>query len=1232
MSINVKTPLFLRSGDDFLVSTGLNDRRTREYRALYKKVKRLDVLINESLGRLRILYKKRARFSSVLINLQNKSRLERRISNESDPILKRKGRLERLSVCSKLLDSRSSLSSLLKSQPLPNLPSITEQQYDNEFISNENSKDSFVSLLRSATPENIVEYINNTGITYLVSLYKRKKFYCPPIEVDIDNFTKHNSYVISAMSSTCRRIFIRGFFDALFQKSQITCSLEDLTTKSVPIELLTSLEDLISRITNCKRVKLLLATDKHDELVYVHHGIKNIVPLTSGIIYNTLKINQFRIINDPNSSEEIDFTVEASIFEGANSVIVCPLYHPSHDKPFVLVGVNKLAEDSFCNCDFIQFFDVFNSFAFFIEIIHDELTKISEDDLKNLVAGISNVAKSRSTNEMIHNIVNAGNKLTHASCTRFLSIIDYSIIEEIPGMCAMSKTYLIDRGLICQSLLEKKTLNWYLPRRNVNFSVSIDDITEPRLWSMIASPIFFNDQIKGGIVLYNRTNRTFFSSKEEFIINYLSQCVCSFIHKSCESEKLHETIHRNTENNSRSSSINDFSLKSIQYVGTSNFYNHIYNFSNMMNPSIEFNFFIYKGGKLFRMPSNDIIDPEPQVIDAIQSLKVILSTVNDKKSKLTIPIKLEERPLVYVYEFTSELLSLKSFDEENGNIQRQRLLQSLEIEPAVLETPNTGTDSLLSTETSSSFNYEIQQTNSINKVQTKHISSVTSPKQQSITVPQYLNSTIKSLTLKNTHEDSANSHVTMLFDMKEFNKKNDVMFIVPSKTSSDKLPSFESQMEADSLHIVPFDPFLITILECFSNISSRQDVLHQDTLLINAKIKNNRVVNLMGNSLATTMRLNDIIKIMVCSLSNILNIEIRVTIFDTPRSKLTDDEKGIIKLEVNELIYGVMYIDSYIHTKVSDVIKTFADILIELLTSKLPQKHLIHKKCNSTLAYTELGFSVFNHSLDDNILIAVDLFRVFKFDAMFDITTGELTSWISHVANTNDNNFIFMQCVDRIQFAYYVFKKLELWNFFNISELSAVVLLIFFDSFAPKTYPCFKYAKSIEQGVSSKSSNESIARISTLFINLYIGPVDLLSRISEELQIGLVQILDAYVPKSSAYTYAEFKAFCKIGPNFEKESDRALFIRFLTICSQYSFCYRESKVFTEYLQYVTDQSHNSLSTKINVFSKKYISALSQMSDELCLYYAHNEENIKYYNQIRSIRPCYNDKNLSIVNI
>ena len=307
MSNSANASFFLPNDTDVRPNLGKKDKYAREYELLSKEVKRLDTLINEALNKLKVLYRKRLNYSNILINLHDKSGDENKVTGANSSILKKKERLERLSVCSKLLDSKSSLSSLLKSQPLPDLPPPTKQQHGDEFVSTKDSKDSIVSFLRSATPENIVEYINNTGITYLVSLCEEKKYSYPPMEVDISSFIKYGPSAISTIPSNCRRIIIKSLFDALFQKNQVTYSLEDLTTKGDPMEVLTSLEAIMSYITRCKRVKLLLATDTHDELIYVHQGIKNIIPLTSGIIYNTLKMNHFRIINDPNNSEEIDY-------------------------------------------------------------------------------------------------------------------------------------------------------------------------------------------------------------------------------------------------------------------------------------------------------------------------------------------------------------------------------------------------------------------------------------------------------------------------------------------------------------------------------------------------------------------------------------------------------------------------------------------------------------------------------------------------------------------------------------------------------------------------------------------------------------------------------------------------------------------------------------------------------------------------------------------------------------
>jgi len=1186
-----------------------------EYQYLQENVQKLDVIINDLTSRLSRLHKKRGKLAQSIVNIVKRTKDEKKATVESASLILQKERIERLSICNKLLDNKYKISSLLRFQPLPELqPPPTDKETKQD--SNTQNSDTVSTFLRVTQPDTIVSYLNETGLHYLLFLFGGDRFLYSPLNVDVKAFVQSAPSILASISPQSRQVFMRSLFKA-FDQSTVFVSLFDETSQlKDPYEVINMIETSAATIIQAKRVKFFLCSDTSNELLYLKSHLKHAFPIENGLISKAIKSQQFMMIDDPGNSPHIDIAIESPLFEGAKNALICPMFSKTHSKPFVMIAIDKLRDSSFTASDCVLLDYLFHSLSIPIEWVQRSITDVNEADLTGIIHGLSHIASSLNSHEMIQRIVDVGNNLTSSSVTRFFSIIKDSLCEETPGTKHANKVMPIDKGLVCRSAVTGDTLNYYLPRREPDFSVQIDDITEPRVWSMIASPARFNGEIKGIITHYNRKLNTFFSAKDLFIVSRISKCVCPFLHSTCECSLLQESLERNSVNSNRAFNLTVYSLKSIQTAGKPRLFREMSKFCDSLKPQITHRFLVFDQNKLMLVPEMTLVNSEPHLLDAICNMKPTAATSGDR-GVIVFPIKLDGISRVFILEFSATLLQLKTTEENMGIMQRTRLLQSFEepgqtIKPPPHVVSGFSSANQMNRQPFSSSSVRIPHLR-VNHSSSRHISS--SMNNEIPSNPPKVNLPFIPLPLKSIHEDEKlNSSSMSLFELgEEHQRSSDKLIVVSSSSrkSSMSRPTFENQLDEDSLQIFPFDSFLTNILSSFSMMSTRQLLLHSKIVSLNRYKIAARSLHLIGNSLACPMVFSKLLKIMMIAFTSLFGNDISIKIFDPPLKDASETDPVALNLERDRHIFASIKIPNALTLDRSNALATFADLLSSLMESRTNKPSPRFEPVQS-INTNGFNFNILSHSTSKVISIVHNVFCAFHVHELFNCSTKKLLEWIHHYTMSFDDVSVFFAAADSLQFAYELFKEFCPEDEYSYSEMTAFCLSAFFGSCYPHMQPNVKYSHLLASAINEKVSQRALAKVSTILIVLANPSCDILENTQEEFIISLLELLLEMPPTPHSHLFARFMKLSRTG--FKSISERTFLGSYLSEISQFSIYFRPITTFTDWCsQYMKEQLSSTIH-KCKYVCRKFAESITHSKQHLSFFIELIDEKIEWLEQ------------------
>ncbi|OHS93715.1 hypothetical protein TRFO_40004 [Tritrichomonas foetus] len=1194
----------------------INDTGTKhslEYDAMVESVKKLDLSIKDLISRINHLHRKRAKMANTISHIVKNSKVNlKKGTQEPTNIKQQNERMSRLNVCSRLLGNKSSLSSIIHNTPLPDLPAPnsndSNSQYDNEIDkTGAHVVNKLSQFLRVSQPDIVANYLNDTGLSYLLVLCNMDKFNYKPLNVDIKGFCQIAPSVLSSVAPTNRQIILKSFFKAMTACANLTAVFEESFQDNDILKLTNLIETHAAAIINARRARLFLGSDQAEELIHMNGNVRVVVPLNDkGLIANCVKKMQYEVIQDPKNSPILDVAVETSLFEGSRNAIICPLIHPKHKRPFVFLAVDKLREPTFSGVDYVLLSYFFKFLAVAIEKVHRAITTVTEEDQMQLIKGLASIASENNSHDMIQKIADVSGSLTSATSCRIFSIIEDNLFEETPGLKIQNRTIPVDVGLIGKSVISDETQNYVLPRRESEFSVQVDDITEPRVWAMLSSPARYNGEITMNLTLYNRTFNTFFSAKETNLITTLSRCICPFLYQTCEHAKLKESLASDSTNSNRSYNLTVFSLKAIETAGTLKIFREMHRFCETLKPKVTHRVLVYDVDKLMELPDMKIVTSEPQLLDAICNMKPIAATSGDR-AVLVFPIKIEGISKVFLLEFAAELLHLKTAEEENGLMQRTRLLQSMD--EAGLSTHitllqeqfkenkqcnrNMSSSNLMGLPQSQSRVGFGSTANRSSRVFTNMDAQAAQPKVNLPFIP---------LSLKSVHED--NMSATSLFELgDEHQKSSDKLLVVQSaRNSKNSLsknpPSFENQLDEDSLQIFPFDPFLTSILQSFSNHSTRQILLHMKITSMSKYKITARSLHILGNSLACPMMFSKLLKIMMLAFTNLFGKDVMIRIFDPPLNDVIETDPTTFNLERDRMIFASIKIPTALNLDKSTALASFADLLTNLIESRAPSITSDPVLPKRDMHDEEQGLEFESSHLTTNEMVCVsfNLFKLFHVVECLNCDEMLLMKWLGTLAAKSEESGTFMMMTDALHFVYFILKESGWMNLFNPSELCALAISVFLGQCSPQVHPNFTYEKILAASITRKTPQKAITRVATNLVFLGDDSMDLLENTPKNILLGLAELM---IEQSSKSPLASLSAFHVIKKkiDFNNNFHKIIVKRFLLDISLHSMYFAPISSFGVWVVTFGKEPAPNVLLRARTVMNKYADELSSINDK-----------------------------------
>lgn len=1151
--INASPSFRLTGHAPLLPQTLPKDKHHEEFLALTEQIKVLDEQTKDLVKKLEKLHNRRTKFARQISNFINKHQEEKKQTSENRLMQIQSERLGRLNLCSRLMDSRCRLSSLIKNQPLPDLqrPQTTMGERPENV---QTGSDTLLNFLRMSSPEVISNFFAENAIPRLLVYCPKKKFNLCGNIIDISEFVNSLPSILTQIPYQNRFFIFQKILDTYHESSYFTQLFEYTALHTDPSDIIHGIEHGALNLLRCRKVKLLIASELSTELTYIHGGIRRTVPLTTGLIPNTVRSGKYRIVNDPFNSNDIDLAVESMLFEGVKNAIIVPLYHQDFTNPFVIIAMDKVRDDTFTPSDYVLISYFFKSISMQIKNLVRELSSITETDMTNLVYGLSVIASSHNTHDMIKAICDVSEKLLDSSATRIFTVVNDCLCEETPGIKISGKMLPVDNGLVCNCAIKNETFNYFLPRREKQFSVSIDDITQPRIWSMLAAPITYHGEVKGAYVLYNRKNVTFFSARETFIATNLARCISSIIHICCESTNLVESLERNNDNILHAYNLTVYSLKSIQTAGTAKLFSSMQLFCNKMKPSITFRFYIYENDKLLDAETNQPVSSEPQLLDAICDLKPTAATA-ESVGILVIPIKTPSGQ-INLFEFRAPLMQLKTEEEKNGILQRTRILQSLDGPSSKLSAP----EQIQLGKTGSRRNSQYGKSSS-----NFHSSSsgfFDLQNQQGNTKMPFAQ-----LSLKSMHGEDSGLSSTSVFELSKDQSTYDKFLIVSSSWAGKTIngsASFEEQLDEDKLQIYPFDSSITNILQSFSMMTTRQLSLHQKIVSLKSYDVILRGLHVIGNVLACPMPFSDLLDILMKSFTCLFGQTLSLVIYDPPLFDSNDNDLDpkFLNLERDRMIFASIKIPEAMMLDRSTALSCFADLLLALMASRADnQKVEPLVSPNFPPLVSSLDINFLENNIKDTIGLAVEILCAFHVHEFLKCTREKINRWLGTFAVNPEDSTVFLLAVDALQFTYAVYKQFDLFKHFTDSELAAGCIAAFMRVGFPHMRPDFKYAHALRYLPLNKVNPKILIRVTTALICLSYPGCDLLEETPEERITGLTELLLERQNNSMSVLLAKYKLYAKRGLNFKNRNHRVLVGQFVTELCQSSIFFRPLAAF-----------------------------------------------------------------------
>jgi hypothetical protein len=846
-------------------------------------------------------------------------------------------------------------------------------------------------------------------------------------------------------------------------------------------------------MVHARPATVLLATDDVDELVCMNGDLRVVIPYrVPGILANAVQAMAFEVVHDPRSSPALDVTVEAFLFESTRNALVCPLMHPCHPRPFLVVAIDKAVRDvTFSAADFLLIKFLFSFLTVVIETIYPTLMLLTEDDQSSIFAGVATVGSETTSHSIITKACEVGDSLTKGTWARLFSFTQDFIYEETIGAQIQNRPVPVMPGLIGYTATNNIVMSYVLPRRESLFNVQIDDIPEPRLWAMITSAIPYQGQVRLMLSTYNRAAHTFFSMKDRSIARIFSNSIGTMLFQMFTTEQLQYSISTRNKNVQNTEKLLTGLFHIVNSIGSPDFMDVLRGQVHSFAPNVELEIYVVDGKNLIRFSDGTIVEPSVSHRHVVTEKKTYAMTVGNR-AWITFLVPLQR---VFIFEYSAEMTFLHEKEGVVDLVQRRRVLPFLSFDEENALDEDTG----------------------ILRISKDQLVA----ENPLITLPFVRWSISAKL--------DTTPMPTFLYDLSEKSLgKGKALILVDA-----------GNQKPEERFIFPFDPFLISLLKGFSNFVGAQCLVRLQEETLATAIRRIRPFGCFVNCVTRQVPVQLPLSILLDILVQKLGPDTRVSVHYPPIQSDAENSETQFVIKKEQATHIVITIPSRLTPSHLVLLETFSVFYLQYIGSVTRIGRMITKE--SPPVTPTATFRVDEHTPAQNAAIAAALFEQCGICSLLNCSRERLHEWVNFRASWAGKRFY--QMVNSLYFAYLIVSVVGRWReAFSPHAVAALAFSAFLENSPFSPVLQFKYREAFVRAVPPGLRLSVVAKVTAVVAQIGDSECDLFESATADATAELFRELLVTCPMGGTLRNVALFHGIRRNINFD-DRDRALIVR-----------------------------------------------------------------------------------------
>jgi hypothetical protein len=649
------------------------------------------------------------------------------------------------------------------------------------------------------------------------------------------------------------------------------------------------------------------------------------------------------------------------------------------------------------------------------------------------------------------------------------------------------------------------------------------------------------------LTAYNRESSTFFSYKDLNVFNKLAQCISPLISQACNRAKMSEKHQVTVTTCKRGESLAQFIAEALN----SDIFAELEKFCEAQEPRISHRVVLYAQSRLVKLPGNEQVAPDPQLLDAIVSRSVTVAT-QFGQAVIVFPIVVSVNLQCFLlFEFRADLLKLRTAEEKSGMLQRARLSQALERSAWTIPSHIERNYSDCEDRRPGFARRRSSSSGSSGVIETK----VTIQRHNSgFSMP------ITQLSRRISRSESGSD--TSLFQFGDLNASNASLdsFVV-----LDDKEELSVALDEESLQVFPFDSGLRIILHAFCKSSSRYLLLDKQRHFLEGYRPISRALHLIGNSMACPFVFSKLLRVLMASFTICFGSEVKIKIFDPPLAKPLDVDPTVLRLERNRLTYAILRMNNPLSSEKSAAVSCFADLITVLLT----RRSTVGAVDEIRLAKIEpqsdgFDFDVSLLTAPEIVSVVIELFERFHISEVLNCPRDRVLRWIQGIVVRAEHPCLFMMMANTMHVCLSLMVNGGWMDSFTPIELACLGVYAFALVCGKQKSPRFRYCNAIAKSIESvdKIDQEAFEKMVSCVILLGDEQCDLLDDVDECVLIRFMEGLMS-LGKAKEFSIDHFHA---VRPRLDlsKGIHREVVRRFVVWACNYSMFFSPLSVFGEW--------------------------------------------------------------------